>query len=166
MFVPFETMPAYSRLWIYQSDKLFTPEQKQILSEALQAFTEAWTAHGAPMKASFQLPYDHFIVLAADEHTTSASGCSIDDSVRTIKSLGSQLGLDFFSRTNVPFLHNGTVKFVPMAELKHEAARGTWGEESPMVNTLVDTKAAFEGWVVPAGQTWLKRYLSGDAVPK
>jgi hypothetical protein len=166
MFVPFETLPDHSRLWIYQSNKLFTAEQKQILSDALRAFTESWTAHGSPMKASFQLPYDHFIVLVADEQSTSASGCSIDDSVRTIKAIGSKVGLDFFDRKSVAFVMNKNVKLIAMSDLKNEAARGAWGEQSPTVNTLVTLKSDLSDWIVPAGQTWLKRYLSQDAVSK
>ncbi len=166
MFVPFETLPPHSRIWIYQSNKLFTAEQKQILSDTLLAFTESWTAHGAPMKASFQLPFDHFIVLAADEQSTSASGCSIDDSVRTIKAIGNQLQLDFFDRKSVPFLKNNTVQLVPLNDLKKEAASGSWGEGSATVDTLVATKGDLQHWIVPAGQTWLKRYLSQGAVSK
>ena len=166
MFVPIETLPPHSRLWIYQSNKLFTAEQKQILSETLRSFTETWTAHGAPMKASFQLPYDHFIVLAADEQTASASGCSIDDSVRTIKMIGNDLGLDFFDRKNVAFLRNNTIELIALSDLKKEAAAGNWGEQSLTVNTLVGTTEELSRWIVPAGQTWLKRYLSHDAVSK
>lgn len=166
MFVPFETLPPSSRVWIYQSNKLFTQEQKQILSEALQAFTDSWTAHGAPMKASFQLPYDHFIVLAADEQSTSASGCSIDDSVRTIKAIGSTTSLDFFDRKSVAFVKDNSIELIPMSDLKKEAVSARWGEQSQMVNTLVGTKQELSGWVMPAGQTWLKRYLSHDAVSK
>jgi hypothetical protein len=166
MFVPFETLPSHSRVWIYQSNKLFTEEQKQILSEALRSFTETWTAHGAPMKASFQLPYDHFIALAADEQTASASGCSIDDSVRTIKSVGNDLGIDFFDRRNVAFLSNNAIELIPLSGLKKEAAAGKWNEQSSTVNTLVGTVDELSRWIVPAGDTWLRRYLSHDAVSK
>jgi hypothetical protein len=166
MFVPFETLPSHSRLWIFQSNKLFTQEQKQILSDGLLAFTDSWTAHGAPMKASFELPYDHFIILAADEQSASASGCSIDDSVRTIKALGVKAGLDFFDRKSVAFLKNNGIELIPLSDLKKEAASGRWGEQSHTVNTLVASKEDLSGWIVPAGQTWLKRYLSHDAVSK
>jgi hypothetical protein len=166
MFVPFEKLPPHSRVWIYQSNKLFTAEQKQILSEALRSFTETWTAHGAPMKASFQLPYDHFIVLAADEQTTSASGCSIDDSVRTIKMIGSELGIDFFDRKNVPFLNNNAIELISLSDLKINAEAGKWNGQSSTVNTLVGTADELSRWIVPAGETWLKRYLSRDSVSK
>src|SRR5690349_21786948 len=98
MFVPFDSLPSSSRIWIYQSDKPFNSTQRQILSELLLAFTESWTAHGNPMKASFQLPYDHFIILAADEHYAEANGCSIDDSVRTIRVAAERTGLNLLDR--------------------------------------------------------------------
>ena len=40
---------------------------------------------------------DKKIVLIADEEKATASGCSIDSSVKCIKSIGSQLNIDFFN---------------------------------------------------------------------
>ena len=85
MFIPFQKLSPQSRIWIYQSDKIFSEHDTVILKQQLTAFTEDWLVHGAPIEASFDLRYDRFAIVAANDPT---SGCSIDSSVRAMKELG------------------------------------------------------------------------------
>jgi hypothetical protein len=157
MFTPFESLPRHSRTWIYQSDKKITAQQKNIISEALYTFTEQWLVHGAPMQASFNIYFDQFVILAANDQ---ASGCSIDSSVRALKSLGESLNIDFFNRNLVIFKKADELVTVPMHELKKKQEEGIWNSETLVFNNVVGTKDEFESnWIVPAGTTWLKRYL-------
>lgn len=162
MFAPFESLSPASRLWIFQSDKVFNSRQRDILFEALSAFTQTWLAHGNPMKASFQLPYDHFILLAADEGYTAASGCSIDGSVRVLKEISAQTGLDLLNRKNVAFKQNDSVELLPMSGLKAGLEQGRWNKDTLTFNNLITTKAELSEWILPAERTWLKRYLSPE----
>lgn len=164
MLVPFESLPPSSRIWIYQSDKSFNSTQRQILSELLSAFTESWTAHGNPMKASFQLPHDHFIILAADEHYAEASGCSIDDSVRTIRAASERTRLNFLDRTTVAFKKGESIDLVAINDLKSGLSEGKWNADTLVFNNLVSSAGQLSEWVVPARSTWLKRYLSQQPV--
>ena len=166
MFVPFESLPDSSRIWIYQSDKPFDHHATRILSEGLLAFTQTWAAHGSPMKASFQLLHNHFIVIAADEQSASASGCSIDSSVRVIKALGEDLGLDFFDRQRIAFLRKDDVVLVPVKVLKTALEQGEWNGETLTFNNLIGTKGELSSWTAPSARTWLARYLSGESVVK
>lgn len=162
MFVPFDQLPPTARVWIYQADKKFTDEQKRILSGNLRAFTEGWQVHGEPIDASFDLRFDRFVVLAANDPT---SGCSIDHSVRTLKEIGHTTGLDFFDRSLVAFQKGDDVTVVPLAALKHAYETSAWDAGTLTFNNLVDTKGALENsWRVPAGSSWLKRYLPSQAV--
>jgi len=166
MFVSFESMAGSSRIWIYQVDKKLTPSQKDILSNALYTFTEAWQVHGEPMKTSFAILYDQFIVLAADEDFNAASGCSIDGSVRILKDLGAELGVDFFNRNLAAFKKDDIVVLIPLAELKKKNAEGVWNEQTLFFNNLAPSVESLRNnWLVPAGNTWLKRYLSTEKVP-
>jgi hypothetical protein len=162
MYIPFNSLPAQSRIWIYQSDKKFTPADIQTISQMLQSFTDSWQVHGQPMEASFDIRYDQFVILAANDQ---ASGCSIDSSVRIIKELGSAISADFFNRTNIAFLIANEVVFLAIAELKEKYSEGSWNHLTPTFNNLVDTKSALaENWLVPAGSTWLKRYLPQETL--
>lgn len=165
MFVPFESMGGSSRAWIYQVDKKLTPSQKDILSNALYTFTESWQVHGQPLKTSFTIVYDQFVVLAADEDFNAASGCSIDGSVRVLKELGNELELDFFNRNLAAFKKDDAIVLIPLADLKKKNAEGVWNEQTLFFNNLAPSVESLRNnWIVPAGNTWLKRYLPTEKV--
>jgi hypothetical protein len=165
MFIPFDSLPDHARIWIYQSDRKFNSTEADIISQTLSSFTQQWEVHGQPMKASFKLYYDQFIILAADEGYNEASGCSIDGSVRLLKQLGTRLSLDFFDRNGIAFKNADQIFLIPMPELKTQHVAGKWRKDTLVFNNLVATKADLERhWVIEAGQTWLKRYLSDALV--
>ena|SRR5688572_25087749 len=164
MHVSFESLPANARLWVFQASRKFTFEEKNILNAHLQAFTETWVTHGHPMQASFQIPFVHFVVLAADEGYNAASGCSIDDSVRTVKAVGAQIGIDFFNRSLIAFQTNAGIELIALDQLKAAHAAGRWNAETPTFNNLIATKKQLAQWIVPAGSTWLKRHLSQETL--
>src|ERR1041385_5906330 len=101
MYVKFNELPENSRIWIYQASRKLSPTEKQLAEAALQEFCESWVAHQQPLKTSFSIEHDQFIILATDEDYHLPSGCSIDSSVRALKALGSQLGGDLFDRTKI-----------------------------------------------------------------
>lgn len=165
MFVPFNSLPDAARVWIYQSERKLSELEKSTISASLQSFTNQWTAHNQPLKASFIIRYDQFIVLAVDESYTEASGCSIDSSVAVIRQLSNQLKVDFFNRTTVAFYIDGQVSTLAMADLKSNYEEGFWSGETIVMDNTVPTKAAFDtGWMRKANETWLKRYLSKATV--
>jgi hypothetical protein len=160
MLVDFESLKPHSRVWIYHSKRKFTPEEKDIISEDLSSFTSDWKAHGIPLTASFEIKLDAFIVLAVDEEAYGASGCSIDGSTRAIKELEEKLDLGLFDRGKASFVRGEEIHTVPLKQLKETAEAGEWNAETPSINTLVATKGELDSaFVVPAGATWLRRYL-------
>jgi len=165
MFVPFDSLPDSARVWIYQSDRKLSELEQRTISDTLQSFINQWTAHNQPLKASFAMLHDYFVVLAVDESYTGASGCSIDSSVATIRQLGHQVNVDFFNRTKVAFFIDETVNQVEMGELKRMHAEGFWKGDTRAFDNTVPTKGAFlSGWMRKADETWLKRYLSKATV--
>lgn len=159
MFVPFNTLPDSTRVWIYQSSRKLTETEKGTISDTLSAFTQAWVVHGSPMKTSFAILHDQFIVLAADESFNEASGCSIDSSVRVMRQIDADFSLGLFDRTNIAFLKNNVIEIVKLNNLAAALAEGTWGPETLFFNNVIATKGELENtWAIPAGQTWLNRY--------
>jgi hypothetical protein len=162
MLIPFHQLPATSRVWVYQADRKITSAEKGIISEALTAFTQGWSVHGQPMETSFEIRHDHFIVLAANDQ---ASGCSIDSSVRAVKEAGAAAGVDFFNRTNIAFQTAEGVTLLSMGDLKKKYVEGIWNGTTPAFDNLVETKGKLDqAWIVPAADTWLKRYIPTESV--
>ena len=63
MYIPFEQVNPTSRIWIYQSNRAFNPEELSSLENKLQAFTEQWLSHGTPVNASYKVVDNQFIIL-------------------------------------------------------------------------------------------------------
>ncbi len=85
MLVPFKELPESSRVWIYQANRSLSEQELQEINTKLEDFITQWTAHGANLKASFEIRYKRFIILALDQELNAASGCSIDASVHFIQ---------------------------------------------------------------------------------
>jgi hypothetical protein len=165
MFVEFYSLQNSSRVWVYQSVRKFSETEENTISKTLYAFTQQWAAHGQPLKSSFKIFYNQFIVLAADESFNQASGCSIDDSVHVIKEIDQHFKLDLFNRTVVAFLKDGRVEMLTTNALSAGLTQGVWNQNTHVFNNLVDTKEELsKNWIIPANQTWLKRYLPKVAV--
>jgi hypothetical protein len=165
MFVPFETLADHSRLWVYQAERKLSSSETDIISRELLTFTEQWLVHGQPMKASFKIYHDQFLLLAADEGYNTASGCSIDGSVRLLKDLGRQIGVDFLDRGHVAFKKNDEILTVPVSSLKQKSMDGFWTKDTLVFNNLINVKSDINrAWILPAGETWLRRYLSSETI--
>lgn len=108
----FSNFPNESEVWIYAADRFMDANEVAILQENLSAFTEEWKTHGKSLRADAQVFDNVFVVFATDIYAGSASGCSIDTSVRLMKQLGSMLGIDFFNRLKVLVRSDNQLKHV------------------------------------------------------
>lgn len=164
MYVPFDILEDSARIWIYQAGRKLTESEKNTISDTLSAFTHEWVAHGNPLKTSFKIFHDQFIVLAADENFEHASGCSIDGAFRTMQQIDKEFSLTLFDRTQVAFL-NDSITVIKQNDLLKSLEKGIWKHNTPTFNNVLNTKAdLFTKWLVPADETWLKRYLTKIAV--
>ena len=106
MYIPFESLPDNSRVWIYQSDREFTTEEALQIEEKGKEFVEHWTAHQQTLMAGFKIFHHIFLVLSADESHNGASGCSIDKSVHFISEIEKEFKVNLFNRLNLVYLQN------------------------------------------------------------
>jgi hypothetical protein len=165
MFVAFDSLPDTARIWIYQSTRKFDTQELREITGAATAFCEQWSAHGHSLKTSFKIDHQQFLILAVDEASAGASGCSIDGSVRMLKQLQNELGTDFFNRTEIAFLIENEVTLINTTDLKKAFAEGILSSTSSTFNLLIATKGELEkGWIIPAGKSWLSKYLPKSAV--
>lgn len=160
MYVPFDQLPPYSRVWVYQISRPLSPEEEERMNQRLQAFVTEWSSHGRELQASFLLPERHFIVLATNEKVATASGCSIDKSVGFLRQLEQEFHVTLFDRTQLAFKQGGQVQTVPMAQVKKLIADGLLLADALYFDPLVETVGGLrEQWPKPAKETWLARYF-------
>src|SRR5438105_5381565 len=108
-----------SRVWIYQSSRLFTISEALHIEGLLEHFTADWHSHGAKVKGYATLLFGQFIVLMADETATGVSGCSTDSSVRLIKEIEGMFNVRLFDRQLLAFIVKDQVQLLPLSQLQY-----------------------------------------------
>ena len=161
MLVSFESLPDSSRVWIYQENRSFTAEELQQISNKLDVFIEKWTAHGANLKASYDIKYNRFITIALDQQLNAASGCSIDTSVQFIQQLEKDYNVDLLDKMNVSYKQGEFVAYKSLTDFRKMAKQKAVSLNTIVFNNLVNNKAEYlSDWEVPASESWHKRFLN------
>jgi hypothetical protein len=147
-----------SRVWIYQSSRLFSMGEALQIEPMLEDFAAAWTSHGDKVKGHADLLFGQFVMIMADETAYNVSGCSTDSSVRLIKEIENRFRVNMFDRLLLAFVIKEKVQMLPMAQLPHAISQNYVTPETPYFNNLVQTKEELENkWIIPAGKSWLAR---------
>ena len=160
MIVAFDELPEESRVWIYQSNRVFTVAELDFIKSNANHFLNNWTAHGANLQAAIDIPYDRFLVIALNESLHSASGCSIDSSVRFIQNLEKKLGVILLDKMNVTYRIRNKIEYISLKDFRKMAKRKILNSDVIVFNNLVINKKEYNSlWEVPANSSWHARYF-------
>ncbi len=160
MKVEFDHLPDNSRIWIYQSDRPFSADEKDLIQQMAENFVTQWTAHGKDLKAGARVFYNQFLVLSVNEKINGASGCSIDASVRFIREIENLFHISLTDRSKIAYLKNEKVTLTEFPRIKKEIENQTITRDTLIFNNLVQTKGALKDqWLIPARDSWMKKYL-------
>jgi len=156
-----ENFSPDSRVWIYQSSRLFTMSEALAIEDLLNDFTDKWLSHGTPVKGAGYLFFGQFIIIMADEKATGVSGCSTDSSVRLIKDIEQRFGVNMFDRTTLAFVVKDKVQLLPLSQLQYAFDNRFIGSHTLYFNNLVQTMAELENnWLVPIKDSWLSKKIT------
>nr|WP_294907549.1 hypothetical protein [uncultured Lacibacter sp.] len=145
-----------SRVWIYQSSRMFSMGEALQIEDLLNHFVANWKSHGSPVKGFGTLFFGQFIILMADEQATGVSGCSTDSSVRLIKEIEQLYNVSLFDRQNLAFVRDQKVQLLPLSQLQYAVENGFIQADTPYFNNLVQTKTELvENWIIPVKNSWL-----------
>jgi hypothetical protein len=160
MYVPFDTLPEESKIWIYQSNRKFSDEEVQAIEEDLSVFLENWSAHGHQLEASFITKYNRFIIIAVNQEVQAATGCSIDASVQFIQNLEQKYNVDLLDKMNVTFKMGEHIAFKTLIDFKKLAKEKAVSANTIVFNNLVNTVGEWHHfWEVPANESWHNRFF-------
>jgi hypothetical protein len=152
---------ADSRVWVYQSSRLFLMSEALHIEDLLNNFAANWQSHGAPVKGYANLFFGQFIVLMADERATGVSGCSTDSSVRLIKQIEELFKVNMFDRTTLAFLVKDKVQMLPLAQLQYAINNNFVTPDTVYLNNLVQTKEELENkWLISVKESWLAKRVT------
>lgn len=160
MYVPFESLPEESRIWIYQSNRKFHDKEMAVIEKDLQDFLEKWSAHGTSLESSYQLKYNRFVILAVNQEVQSVTGCSIDASVEFIQGLERKFDVELLDKMNVTFKLGEHIAHKPLIDFKKMVKDKAVTENTIVFNNLINTIEEFnESWEVAAADSWHSRFF-------
>ena len=159
MKVSFSELPENSKIWIYTSNRELSDDEVNRIEGFSNEFLNNWTSHGVKVEASLLIPYNHFIIICANQENQNLSGCSIDDSIRFIKTIEEDLDISLLNREIVTFKAGENIKKINLKNLKSEVADGNIGPETIVFNNLIDTKKDYiNDWETSVSNSWLNNY--------
>ena len=160
MIIPFDKIPKESRVWIYQSNRKFTEKEITEITNKLKNFLENWTAHGPDLLCSFTIKYNRFIIIALNEKSNKATGCSIDSCVHFIQELEHQYSIDLLDKMNVAFKQGEFISYKSLIEFKKLVKSNSVSKNTIVFNNLVTDVLDFNtNWEIPAYKSWHSRFF-------
>ena len=156
-----------SRVWVYQSSRLFFLSEALQIEEILENFVNSWKSHGATVKGYANLFFGQFIVIMADETAAGVSGCSTDSSVHIIKEIEKLFKVDMFDRQTLAFIIKDKVQLLPLSQLKYAAENNFIDAETVYINNTVTKKnELLQSWLIPVKDSWLAKRIGLPAIIK
>lgn len=155
-----ENFSSKSKVWIYQSNRLFLMSEALEIEEQVNKFCAEWRSHGDKVAAYGNLFFGQFLVLMADESEVSVGGCSTDSSQRFVKSLEQRFEVDFFNRSTLAFIVKDKVQVLPLNQLPYAWENGFINADTLYFNNTVQTREELEkSWIIPVKNSWLASKL-------
>lgn len=165
--VPFDALPDASRVWIFGSDRPLTEEGTTALLKGVDEFLGEWKAHGEPLTTGSQLRDDRFLIVAVDQSTAGASGCSIDGLFRVLQRLEPQVGASLVGGGRVYYRDGrGAVQSASRTEIASLVSSGAITKDTVVFDsTLTDLGAFRTGFEKRAKESWIGADLEGRSTP-
>lgn len=159
MMISFQELPDSARLWIFPADRPLSPEEADRVTRRVENGLRDWAAHGSPVFWAQRLERDQFLMIGVDETRTGLTGCSIDQAVREIKSLETEMKLSFLDNARVFYREGDTVRKATRGEFRRLAEEGEVTSETPVFNNIITTVGELRGklWEVPLQASWHAR---------
>lgn len=153
-------LPANSRIWMYASLKDLSESQINDIENKVELFLNEWDAHGKKLEGAFGIFHKRFLVLAANESATQASGCSIDKSTGVFREIENQYQLGLLEKGLVFFESNGEIKHIHFSQLEKVIEDGLMNDKTIVYDTTISTLQDLQdNFRTALENTWMKRYL-------
>ena len=152
----FSHMNPNSRVWIYQANRPFNDIETHLIKERLNQFKNEWNAHGISLVADFALVYNQFIMLAVDESSQKASGCSIDSSVRIIQEIEEKTGVILLDRMLLAYREKEEIILLKRSEFKKAVENFAITEDHIVFNNTIQFVSELGKWEIPLKESWHK----------
>ncbi|HEM49574.1 MAG TPA: hypothetical protein ENO27_05125 [Caldithrix sp.] len=149
----FEEFSDRARIWIYGFRDALTDNELSIVKNEIENFVTNWKSHKYPVKGSYEILLNRFVILAAE---SSVSGCSIDSSVSVFKKLRDEHKLDALNQDLV-FYKNGTgISALSRGEFQNLVNDDKIASDTVVYNMTPTMLGVFRAgqWEIPFAKSW------------
>ena len=160
MIVDFDKIANDSRIWIFQSNRIFSNSEFEFLLKSISLFLNSWTAHGSQLNASFKIEYNTFIIIALDEKNSNATGCSIDKLVNFMKQIENEFSVRLLDRLDISYILNDEIIIDRLHDFKNKILTKKIDKNTIVFNNLIKLKNDLvENWKIPLSNSWHKQLI-------
>jgi hypothetical protein len=149
-------MPDDARVWAFGSAAPVDSIDAAKLLASVDAYLLQWKAHGHPLTCARDWRDERFLVVAVDQRTEGASGCSIDGLFRALRGHDAAVGTSIVAGGLVFFRDTlGLVHALTRDQFERLAALGEVTAATPVFDTTVTTAGEYRArFETEAGQSW------------
>ena len=147
--------------WIFCFKSKITDEEKDILMSEISLFLNSWKAHGASLTSSAKIHMQQVLEIIVDESEVSASGCSIDNMAKSIKSICQIKSIEFLDESSVPIMINNNFNEIKRSDIKNAILEQKIIPENLMIDfsgITVESEGT-EDFIKEIKNSWVKAYL-------
>jgi hypothetical protein len=156
-----------SRVWVYQSSRLFTISEALQLEEQLENFSKEWNSHGSAVKGYANLFFGQFIIIMADESNVKIGGCSTDSSLRFIKNIQQDYNVQLLDRQMLAFIIKEKVQLLPLSQVNYSIENDFITADTLYFNnTILTKKELLNNWIIPLKDSWLASRIPSSHLPE
>ncbi len=142
--VSFDSLPDSARVWIFGSDQRLSEDAAATLMREVGDHLANWKAHGEPLTVGSQLIDDRFLVVAVDQSTTGASGCSIDGLFRVLQAVQGKLGVNLVGGGRLFYRDGqGQVRCAAQSRLDELKSSGAITKDTVLFDTTITDLGRF-----------------------
>ena len=163
--VPFDSLPASSRVWVFAADRPVTGASADVLLAGVDRFLSDWKAHGIPLYCTRDWRDDRFLAIGVDTTREHASGCSIDGLFRELRGVEQEIGTKLLGGGRVFYREpSGAVQTLPREDLPNAVGTGRLTNRTPVFDTSLTTADAWRTkFELPADESWTAPLLGANA---
>lgn len=155
MLVPFDSLPAESRVYYYPSSRKLYPKEVPSLNKKVEDFCERLSDN----QIGFQIIHDRFLVFFVSDKTP----LSIDQNdalVEFVLVLEKQFELSLLDKINVCFKQGQFVQRKEVKEFKKLIKSRSVSGKTLVFDPMILNKSDFlTNWEVPLSESWLSHLL-------
>ena len=160
MLVEYSVISEDAKVWIYPSSRKFYANEIDEIQEKITTFLNYWKSESDAFQSSYQLLYNRFIILFADDSESKLTLKDIDDSVAFILQLQQEYKVELLDKMNVCFKQGEFVQYKELKDFKTLLKNRAITGKTIVFDNLVSNKIDFEEvWEIPIEESWYNRFL-------